>query len=259
MTPDFAGELLGSRELADLASQIYRLGDSLRTKLGGGLLIKPTASNKASILFFARCFKTYQAAVELLRMGFWQDAAVLARFLREAEYQICWITKGGDDTGGLFLQNYQRNWRRIMRILAKHEDPEIRTQAQAVVESTPADETFDKWWANWWSPKRDEGIGWLAEKKLGRKAHLLEYAMLSAFVHTSPALLDFYIHVTKDGAVILDNRPGVPDENREFARQVAFSIFAAFIDACAAFTQQMGFGFEDELTQINERIRKHFP
>ena len=44
----------------------------------------------------------------------------------------------------------------------------------------------------------------------------------------------------------------------KFADTVAFSIFAAFADACAAFAQHMGFGFEAELTQINERIRKQF-
>lgn len=36
MPDDFVGELLGSRELADLASRIYRLGDALRAKLVTG-------------------------------------------------------------------------------------------------------------------------------------------------------------------------------------------------------------------------------
>jgi hypothetical protein len=176
--------------------------------------------------------------------------------LREAEYQICWIANGGNDTGRLFLENHERHRRKVMRTLAKHGDPAIRTQAQAVLESTPADE-FDRWWTNWWSPKRDEGIGWLAETKLGRTAYRLEYAQLSAFVHSSPALLDFYFRDAKDG-LIMETRPGVSEENREWANTVAFSIFTAFVDTCGTFTQQMAFGFEDEVTQINERIRKQF-
>lgn len=81
MTRDFVDELLGSRELGDLDSRIYRLGDALRNRLVN-CPVKMTATNSASIFFFTRCFKTYQAAVELLRLGFWQDAAVLGRVLR---------------------------------------------------------------------------------------------------------------------------------------------------------------------------------
>jgi hypothetical protein len=254
---DFAGELLGSRELADLASRIYGLGDTLRAKLVSGRLTK-APSNAASIFFFGRCVKTYHAAVELLRMGFWQDAAVLARVLREAEYQISWIAAGGDETARLFLQDHSRNRRNIMRTLAKHGDPEIKAQAQEIIEGTVSDQTLDEWWRNWWSKERNQGIGWLAEK-LGRKAHRFEYATLSAFVHTSPALLDFYFHEAKDGTgVIVESRPGVSDDNREFAETVVFSVFAAFVDVCAAFARQMGFGFEEELTQIGERIQQQF-
>jgi len=54
---DFVGELLGSRELADLSSRIYRLGDILRGKLMTGP-VKTTASNTAAIFFFGRCLKT---------------------------------------------------------------------------------------------------------------------------------------------------------------------------------------------------------
>jgi hypothetical protein len=134
---------------------------------------------------------------------------------------------------------------------------EISAKAQAVVEGTLANDRLDEWWKNWWSKKRNEGIGWLADQ-LGRRAHRLEYAGLSAFVHSSPALADFYFHEGKDGGVIIESRPGISEENRDWADTVAFSIFAAFVDSCGAFAQHMGFGFEDELTQINERIRNEF-
>jgi hypothetical protein len=258
MSADFVGELVGSRELADLASRIYRLGDALRAKLVTGPVVKTTASNIAAIFFFGRCLKTYQAAVELLRIGFWQDAAVLARVLREAHYQICWIVAGGDATARLFLQDFNRNRRNVMRTLAKYGDPEIKTQAQEVVENTAPDETLDEWWKNWWSKERNEGIGWLAQK-VEYKAHRFEYATLSAFVHTSPALTDFYFHEPKNGAgAVLETRPGISDENREFADAVVFSVFAAFVDTCAAFAKQMEFGFEDDFKEISERIRKQF-
>jgi uncharacterized protein DUF5677 len=257
MSADFVGELLGSRELAELASRIYRLGDALRLKLVSRP-VKANVANTAAIFFFGRCLKTYQAAVELLRMGYWQDAAVLARVLREAHYQICWIMTGGENTARLFLQDYTRNRRNVMRTLAKHGDSEIKIQAQVVIENTTPDETLDEWWKNWWSKQRNEGIGWLAQR-LEYTAHRLEYATLSAFVHTSPALLDFYFHAPKEGAdAILETRPGISDENREFADAVVFSVFAAFVDACAVFTKQMEFGLDDDVTEISEQIRKQF-
>jgi hypothetical protein len=116
----------------------------------------------------------------------------------------------------------------------------------------------DKQWPNWWSKKRDEGIGWLA-RQLGRKAHPLEYARLSDFVHTSAPLADLYFREAKDAVgVIVESRPGVSEENRDWANTVAFSVFAAFVDTCGAFAQQMGFNFRDELTQINQRITEQF-
>ena len=58
--------------------------------------------------------------------------------------------------------------------------------------------------------------------------------------------------------VIVESRPGVSEENRDWANTVAFSVFAAFVDTCGAFAQQMGFHFRDELTQINQRITEQF-
>lgn len=252
--PDFVGELLESRDLADLASQIYRLADALRTKLVTDQ-VKATPTNTALIFFFARCFKTFQAAIELLRMGFWQDAAVLARVLREAEYQVRWIASGGDGTAELFLQDYQRNRRKIMRNMAKHGDPEIKIQAQKVVKGTAANKRLGEWWRNWWSKRPKQGIGWLAEQ-LGYKAHRFEYATLSAFVHSSPALADFYFHEARDGRMTVESRPGIFDENRDFAKVVAFSVFAASLDVCDLFARQMGFDHADEIKQIGQRIRQ---
>jgi hypothetical protein len=122
---DFVGELLDSRSLADLASRLYHIGDALRAKfLSQRLNLSP--SNTAVMFFFARCFKTYQAAIELLRLGFPQDAAALARVMREAQYQAAWIVKNGDETAKLFLQDYSRNRRKAMRTVAEHGDQRFR-------------------------------------------------------------------------------------------------------------------------------------
>jgi hypothetical protein len=220
--------------------------------------LKNTASNIAAIFFFARCFKTYQAAVELLRLGFWQDAAVLGRVLREGDYQISWVVKGGDDAGQLFLKDHERNLRKVMRELAEHGERTIRTQAQAVVKSTEPDGALDEWWRNWWSKERKENIGWMA-RKLAYEAHRWEYATLSAFVHSSPALLDHYLSSGTDGAgITVDSRPGISGTNRKFVNVVVFGIFAAFVDTCTAFAKQMDFEFEEELVEISKRIKEQF-
>lgn len=254
---DFVGELLDSREYAELASKIYRLADGLRGKITD-TPIKPSATNTALIFFFARSFKTFQAAIELLRIGFWQDTAVLARVLREAEYQVAWIIKNGDGAAELFLTDYKRNKRNVIRNIAKHGDSTVKDQAQAVAGGFPPDPVLDEWWQNWWSKDRSEGISWLA-RKLDRNAHRFEYATLSAFVHTSPALLDYYFHESAQGnGATIETRPGVSKKNRPIAELVIFSVFAAFTDLCANFAKCLELGFENELKDITEQIRQQF-
>jgi hypothetical protein len=55
----------------------------------------------------------------------------------QAEYQMCWIVKGGDDTARLFLEDHERRRRNVIHILAEHGSAEIKTQAEAMVEDTP--------------------------------------------------------------------------------------------------------------------------
>ena len=252
---DAVGELLESRELAALASRIYRLGDAIRAKVRSDTF-KLGAVNTALLFFFARTFKTYQAAISLLSNGFWQDAAVLARVLREASYQAAWIAKGGEPTAMLFSSDYERNRRNVIRTLAEVAVPEIKAQAREIAAATAPDEMLDEWWRNWWSKKREHSIGWLA-RELGYSAgHRLEFPTLSAFVHSSPALLNHYLHDRAKGEMMLETRPGIADEDRSFAETVTWTIFAAFIDACRTFTAGVGFDFEKDFEQLDGEMRK---
>ncbi len=251
---DFVGELLGSRERAELASRIYRLGDSLRTKLISEA-VKPSNTNAALIFFFARSFKTYQAAITLVQTGFWQDAAVLARVLREADYQARWLVKAGEKMAELFIRDNERNRRRIVRTLAEIAVPEIQAQAAEIAENIESDKELDEWWRNWWSKEWKEHIGWLAKEVGYAAAHRLEYGTLSAFVHSSPALLNHYFRKGDNDGVVLETRPGIAPENRSFADAVVWSIFSAFLDVCRLFASQLGFDFSKELSEIDERMQ----
>jgi hypothetical protein len=175
--------------------------------------------------------------------------------MREAEYQAAWIVKNGDETTKLFLQDYFRNRRKAMRTVASHGDPEMQKKAQELVAATAPDEVLDEWWRNW-SGKKDS-IAWLAEQVGHKEAHRLEYAVLSAFVHTSPALLDFYFREAKDVGPILETRPGISEENREMTAAAAFSIFSAFADVCKLFAHQIGLGFDEELKDIGLGSKLH--
>jgi hypothetical protein len=251
---DFVGELLGSRERAELASRIYRLGDSLRTKLMSEP-VKPTHANFALIFFFARSFKTYQAAITLVQTGFWQDAAVLARVLREADYQVRWVQRGGEKVAELFIRDYERNQRRLIRTLAEIAVPEIQVQAAAIAENTEVNEELDEWWRNWWSKDRKEHIGWLAKEVGYADAQRLEYGTLSAFVHSSPALFNHYFRDSEKGGMTLETRPGIDPESLSFADAVLWSIFSAFLDVCRLFASDRGYDFSNELSEIDDRMQ----
>lgn len=180
--------------------------------------------------------------------------------MREAEYQVAWIVKNGNDVAQFFLTDYERNKRNMMRTIAKHGDPSVKDQAQGVADGFASDQTLDEWWQNWWSKDRSKGIGWLA-RELGRNAHRFAYATLSAFVHTSPALLDYYFHESASGngaIAVIETRPGVSDENRSIAESAVFSVLAAMTDLCAHFAGRLKLGFENELKDITERIHQQF-
>jgi hypothetical protein len=82
------------------------------------------------VFFFARGFMTFQATALLWQTGFWQDAAVLSRSLREASYQARWIAKRGDEASRLFFVDHERNRRKVMKTLGRVAPPEIKAQAQ---------------------------------------------------------------------------------------------------------------------------------
>jgi hypothetical protein len=252
---DFAGELLGSRELADLASRLYRLGDCIRGCLAGeSLKAKPLSG--ALVFYFARSFKTFQAAVTLVQTGFWQDAAVLARVLREADYQIRWVAAGGDSVAKLFMDDFERNRRRVMATLARLGDPEIKARAQAMVDETEPDQLLDEWWTNWWSKDRKKNIRCLAEQTGYPNAHQLEYPTLSAFVHSPPALVDYYLHTAwGENGVTLETRPGLYSDNQAAAEAVLWTVFDAHLSICRVFASQIGIPCEQALQDIDERIR----
>ena len=247
---DFVGELLGSRAHAALASKLYRLGDALRTNLLTAK-IQTRPINTAIIFYFARGFKTYQAAITLLRIGFPQDAAVLARVLREASYQVRWLVKGGDDAAQLFVQDYERNSRKVIHTLAEiAEPPEIKARAQEIAESTPPDEELDEWWRNWWG--KSKSIAWLASQVDSTAAYRLEYGNLSAFVHSSPALLNYYFRPREGGGAVLETRPGIANENRGVAYTSLWTIFSAFLEICKTVCSQLTIDFAKELAEIEE-------
>jgi hypothetical protein len=246
---DFVGELLGSRNNAALASKIYRLADSIRDKLIAEQ-VQARRINTAVIFFFARGFKTFQAAITLLRCGFPQDAAVLARVLREASYQARWLMKGGDEGADLFVQDYERNSRKVIHMLAEIAEPkEVRARAQDIADKIPPDDTLDEWWKNWWG--KTKSIAWLADQVDSRSAYRLEYGNLSAFVHSSPALLNYYLRPQETGGAFLETRPGIVNENRQMAATTLWSIFSSFVDICKILASQLHFDFSEELAAID--------
>jgi len=75
-------------DLSTASRVLHSLGETFREKL----IEKPVPTTKTPlVLFFARGFMTYQAVIRLWKGGFWQDAAVLSRSLREASYQARWL------------------------------------------------------------------------------------------------------------------------------------------------------------------------
>jgi hypothetical protein len=136
-----------ARDLSTASQALHRLGDEIRTKM----LEKSLPSIQAPLVFFfARGFMTFQATALLWEAGFWQDAAVLSRSLREASYQARWLAKRGDEASHLFFVDHERNRRKVMQTLGRVAPPEIKAQAQKVVADMEPSPELEAWWRNWW-------------------------------------------------------------------------------------------------------------
>jgi hypothetical protein len=145
---------------------LNRLGDEIRTKI----LEKPLPPIHAPLVFFfARGFMTFQATALLWQAGFWQDAAVLSRSLREASYQARWTAKRGDEASQLFLVDHERNRRKVLNTIGRVATPEIKAQAQKVVADMEPSPELDAWWRNWWG--RDKSLSWLANFRCKSSAY----------------------------------------------------------------------------------------
>lgn len=238
-----------ARDLSTASQALHRLGDEIRTKI----LEKPLPSIHAPLVFFfARGFMTFRATALLWQNGFWQDAAVLSRSLREASYQARWIAKRGDEASQLFFVDHERNRRKVLKTLGRVAPPEIKAQAQKVVaEIEPAAEP-DAWWRNWWG--RDKSLSWLAREIGAGDAYLTEYAMLSAFTHSSPAIFSHYLEPCA-GGFTMRTRPGFP-ENREFAHAILWTTLAAFTDLCAVLAEALEIDCAAQLKEAGDALQR---
>jgi hypothetical protein len=236
-------------DLSTASQALNRLGDEIRTNI----LEKPLPPIHAPLVFFfARGFMTFQATALLWQAGFWQDAAVLSRSLREASYQARWTAKRGDEASNLFFVDHERNRRKVMETLSQAAPPEIKAQAQKVVADMEPSPEVEPWWRNWWG--RNKSLSWLAGQIGAGDAYLTEYAMLSAFTHSSPAIFSHYL-TPRDGGFTLRTRPGFP-ENREFAHAILWTSIAAFTDLCAVLSVALEIDCTAQLKEVGDALQR---
>jgi hypothetical protein len=120
-----------------------------------------------------------------------------------------------------------------------------------VADMGPATE-LDAWWRNWWGRKKS--LSWLAEQIGAGDAYLTEYAILSAFAHSSPAIFSHYL-APRDGGFTLRTRPGFPGE-REFAHSILWTTLAAFADLCAVLAVELGIDCAAELKEAGDALEQ---
>jgi Family of unknown function (DUF5677) len=238
-------------DLSTASRVLYSLGETLREKL----LEKPIPTMKTPLVFFfARGFMTYQAIIRLWEGGFWQDAAVLSRSLREASYQARWAAKCGDEAAGLFMQDHERNWRKVMRTISEIAAPDVKSKALEIVADIKPDAELDVWWHNWWG--KEKSIYWLTKQIGAKDAYLIEYAALSAFVHSSPAVLTHYLAPDSErGGFALRTRSDLRS-NREFAHAILWTTLAAFADLCAVLGSELGLDCGSQLEEAGEALAR---
>ena len=83
---------------------------------------------------------------------------------------------------------------------------------------------------------------------------MTEYATLSAFAHSSPAIFSHYL-AARDGGFMLRTRPGFPEE-REFAHAILWTALAAFGDLCAVLAVELEIDCATELKEAGDALEQ---
>ena len=151
-----------------------------------------------------------------------------------------------------FFLDHERNRRKVIRTFGKVGPPDVREKAQRVVADLEPATELDAWWRNWWGRKKS--LSWLAEQIGAGDAYLTEYATLSAFAHSSPAIFSHYL-APRDGGFTLRTRPILPEE-REFAHAMIWTALAAFSNLCAVLAVALEIDCAAQLKEVGDAIQR---
>jgi hypothetical protein len=152
------------------------------------------------------------------------------------------------------MQDHERNWRKVIRTISEVAAPDVKSKALELVADIKPDAELDVWWRNWWG--KGKSICWLTKQIGANDAYLIEYAALSAFVHSSPAVLTHYLAPDNErGGFALRTRPGLRS-NREFAHAILWTALAAFADLCAALCLGLELDCGSQLDEAGEALAR---
>lgn len=165
--------------------------------------------------FFCKSFKTYQAMRILCRLGFLEDANVLARTIFELSLQARWVQADPKPRARQFAEHdpvRRYSWylraKEIPKLKAQTDWLEAQTGKLAELEDQylelaqkflkPGKKTVEKpddTVTNWWG----HSIYWLAKKLGAEDEYATIYWLQSDFVHTSTTSFKNYLKHTEDG------------------------------------------------------------
>ncbi len=188
---------------------IWNLGDSMAkevVQVTGGQL--PTEADKflqsmVALFFFAKSYKSYQAARSLWRDGFPEDALALTRSLFEANLQAHYIARDPEQRVPQFMEfDPVERYRQYLKLKQCGANEYVALVEQRPDELRALKEKHDKYelrypGQNWWG----KSIRWLAEE-LGQNQLVKYYSLYwyqSAQVHSGLLAMNDYLKDSGDG------------------------------------------------------------
>jgi hypothetical protein len=189
------------RRICDLASAMVA---RVKTDLEGRRA--DTLAKNATLYWFAKGAKTYEAILNLWELGYWQDAAMLGRTVLDIFFQIAYLATDPERLATKFWDDPGPRWSKMLKDVIAHGEPDADVRAAFAEflarKNITEDEIgrVDSWWVDDLAQKTEGNskrpnrqIRSLAEATGMKRAYVSQYPLLSFLVHSSSPAWRYYL------------------------------------------------------------------
>jgi Family of unknown function (DUF5677) len=242
---------MATDEFNEICTLVTNLCEKVRSDLGNHQT-NESVSQKVMLYWFAKAAKTYDAVLLLWREGYWQDAAALSRTILEISFQATYLSGDPEPRAALFKSHDEQQRLKMLKTVDKYNDPSDTEIADLIKSLTPSPAALEPW-HNWWD--KNKKIYDLASPGMEQQ-YVANYHLLSAFIHSTPVGISFYLFGTGD-TVNVDWKANRPAPQRESTAETIIATAGAYMmDIIHVLGEIYGFDYSAELQHAADALKR---